>query len=303
MVVAAALVLVVPTTLTITVEGQGGDPRNLKPSSTPKKSGTTNKSATSAKRKPAQSGSNTGAKPADADTNPASKSTSSTPPPFRPQNPNIELVRIPAGSFMMGSPNDAKPVHQVMINYSFYMGRFEVTQTQWELVMGKKTSYFNDCGNCPVEQVSWDDAQSFIQSLNQINDGHTYRLPTEAEWEYACRAGTTGDYAGDLDSMAWYEKNSAGRTHVVGSKQPNAWGLSDMHGNVWEWCEDVFHLNYKGAPTDGSAWLSVDFIIGRAMRGGAWHNNAAVLRSASSRSFSTTYSRESTVGFRVVAVR
>jgi formylglycine-generating enzyme required for sulfatase activity len=191
------------------------------------------------------------AKPAPKRTIPPRKPSGTTrpaPPSFRPTNPQIELVRIPAGSFMMGSNNgkaDEKPVHQVTINYSFYMGKYEVTQAQWQAVMGNNPSNFKDCGgNCPVDQVSWDDAQNFINKLNQSNDGFRYRLPTEAEWEYACRAGTTGDYAGDLDSMAWYEVNSEGKTHPVGHKRPNAWGLYDMHGNQWEFCQDWYDANY-----------------------------------------------------------
>ena len=133
------------------------------------------------------------------------------------------------------------------------MGRYEVTQAQWQAVMGNNPSNFKGCDQCPVETVSWDDAQEFIRKLNAQNDGYKYRLPSEAEWEYACRAGTTGDYAGNLDEMAWYGKNSGGKTHSVGQKQANGLGLYDMHGNVWEWVEDRYHHNYNRAPTDGSA--------------------------------------------------
>src|SRR5438309_6413691 len=149
---------------------------------------------------------------------------------------SLEMMEIPAGSFCMGSNNgeaNEKPVHQVTIEYSFYLGRFEVTQAQWQAVMGNNPSSFKgDFAEpfikLPVETVSWDDAQSFINKLNESNDGFTYRLPTEAEWEYACRGGTTGDYAGNLSEMAWYSENSENRTHTVGQKQPNAWGLFDM---------------------------------------------------------------------------
>lgn len=117
------------------------------------------------------------------------------------------MVKIPAGSFMMGSNNGSdneKPVHRVNINYEFYMGKYEVTQAQWKAVMGNNPSKFSNCGgNCPVEQVSWDDVQKFIRKLNSLQNDYEYRLPTEAEWEYACRAGTTGDNYGDLDSIAW----------------------------------------------------------------------------------------------------
>jgi formylglycine-generating enzyme required for sulfatase activity len=170
-------------------------------------------------------------------------------------------VLVPVGSFMMGSTNglddNEKPVHQVTISQAFYMGKYEVTQGQWQSVMGTNPSAFKDCGgNCPVDNVSWDDVQNFINKLNETNDGFRYRLPTEAEWEYACRAGTTGDYAGNLSEMAWYSENSGRKTHAVGSKRLNDWGLADMHGNVQEWCQDWYHNSYNGAPSDGSAWLS-----------------------------------------------
>jgi formylglycine-generating enzyme required for sulfatase activity len=234
------------------------------------------------------------------------RTTRSTTPPFHPTNPQIELVRIPPGSFMMGSTNgnaDEKPVHQVTINYSFYMGKYEVTQAQWQAVMGDNQSRFYACGgNCPVETVQWDDVQKFIQRLNGMNDGHTYRLPTEAEWEYACRAGTTGDYAGNLSEMAWYSEDPLkGKTHAVGGKQPNSWGLADMHGNVWEWCQDWYHETYYGAPTDGSAWLSGGQQKDRVLRGGSYFNLAADLRSAS-RSRNEPHNRLETIGFQVVAV-
>jgi formylglycine-generating enzyme required for sulfatase activity len=207
---------------------------------------------------------------------------------------------------MMGSnSNDnEKPVHEVTISQPFYMGKYEVTQAQWQAVMGNNPSYFKDCGgNCPVEQVSWDDAQSFINKLNESNDGFRYRLPTEAEWEYACRAGTTGDYAGNLSEMAWYSENSGNKTHAVGGKQPNAWGLADMHGNVFEWCQDWYHETYYGAPTDGSAWLSRGEQKYRVLRGGSWSYLAASYARSAIRGSNTPDIRYTTVGFRVVAVR
>jgi len=236
-----------------------------------------------------------------------------TQPAFRPKNPGIELVRIPPGSFMMGSTSgeaNEKPAHQVTINYSFYMGKYEVTQAQWQSVMGNNPSYFKDCGgNCPVEQVSWDDAQSFINKLNESNDGFRYRLPTEAEWEYACRAGMTGDYLGNLSEMGWYSENSGNedglfgqKTHDVGGKRPNAWGLYDMHGNVSEWCQDWDHETYYGAPSDGSAWLSGGDQKYRVFRGGSWHFSASYARSAV-RAGLTPDHRYYGIGFRVVAVR
>jgi formylglycine-generating enzyme required for sulfatase activity len=204
-----------------------------------------------------------------------------------------------------GEANE-KPVHQVTINYSFYISKYEVTQAQWQAVMGNNPSSFKgDLAEpfikLPVEQVSWDDAQIFINKLNESNDGFNYRLPTEAEWEYACRAGTTGDDTGDLSEMAWFAENSGGRTHGVGQKQPNAWGLFDMHGNVWEWCQDWYHESYNGAPTDGSAWLG-GVQLYRVLRGGSWGNKeTASLRSAS-RSRNTPDNRFYDKGLRIVAV-
>lgn len=216
----------------------------------------------------------------------------------------IELMLIPAGSFIMGSENglaSEKPVHRVTITEGFYMGRYEVTQAQWHGLMGNHPSHFKGCDNCPVENVSWDDVQSFINRLNESNDRFRYRLPTEAEWEYACRAGTTGDYAGNLSEMGWSSENAGSKTHAVGGKQPNAWGLADMHGNVWEWCQDWYHETYHGAPTDGSAWLSGGEQEYRVLRGGSWYFDATYLRSAF-RSGNTTVNRYATLGIRLVAV-
>lgn len=216
----------------------------------------------------------------------------------------IELVLVPAGNFKMGSTNGEgweKPMHEVTINQSFYMGKYEVTQAQWQAVMGSNSSNFKG-DSLPVEDISWNDAIAFIARLNAQKDGYSYRLPTEAEWEYACRAGTTGDYAGDLDAMAWYYKNSDNKTHDVGTKLPNAFGLFDMHGNVWEWCQDWYHDSYNGAPGDGSAWLSGGEQKDRVLRGGSWYAYAGNVRSSSRSWFAPDY-RSLNVGFRVVAVR
>ncbi|MEP6913042.1 MAG: formylglycine-generating enzyme family protein, partial [bacterium] len=207
----------------------------------------------------------------------------------------MDLVYVPPGRFMMGSNNgdsDEKPIHEVDIMKGFYMGRYEVTQSEWQQVMGNSPSKFKG-DNLPVESVSWLDAQEFIQKLNQMNDGYAYRLPTEAEWEYACRAGTTGDYAGNLDSMAWYENNSGNQTHAVGQKQSNGFGLYDMHGNVHEWCEDW--QDYAGAPKSREAQKK------RMLRGGSWDSPASRLRSAG-RIWNPLNARSGTWGFRVVAV-
>jgi formylglycine-generating enzyme required for sulfatase activity len=196
----------------------------------------------------------------------------------------MEFAFVPAGSFQMGSDKGSsseQPVHQVTLARGFYMGRYEVTQAQWQKVMGSNPSSVKECGeNCPVDGVMWNDAQEFIKKLNAANDGYTYRLPSEAEWEYACRAGTTGDYAGDLNSMAWYHDNSNDKPQPVGKKQPNAWGLYDMHGNAEEWAMDYFHDNYNGAPTDGSAWLDGGEQKYRVVRGGSWYVVGNFLRSA-----------------------
>lgn len=168
--------------------------------------------------------------------------------------------------------------------------------------MGNNPSEDKRCGgNCPVERVSWNDAQAFIYKLNEANDGFQYRLPSEAEWEYACRAGTTGDYyAADVSDIGWYGDKS-GKPHTVGGKRPNAFGLYDISGNVWEWCQDWYHSNYEGAPSDGSAWLSESEDRYRVIRGGSWGGNPTDLRSA----FRLRATPESPVfafGLRVVAV-
>lgn len=216
----------------------------------------------------------------------------------------MELAAVPAGSFQMGAANgdaNEQPVHQVTFAHGFYMGRYEVTQAQWQKVMGNNPSNFSSCGeNCPVEQVSWDDAQEFIKKLNAQNDGYQYRLPSEAEWEYACRAGTTGDYAGDPNSMAWYTSNAEYKTHPVGQKQANAWGLYDMHGNVSEWVMDFEYNNYDGAPTDGSA-RTKGVSDNRMERGGSWRLDDKHLRSAQRSDAASDY-RWKDIGFRLVAV-
>jgi formylglycine-generating enzyme required for sulfatase activity len=216
----------------------------------------------------------------------------------------MEFAYVPPGSFQMGSVNGdptEQPVHQVTFAHGFYMGRYEVTQAQWQKVIGSNPSTFGGCGeNCPVEQVSWDDAQEFIKKLNAQNDGYQYGLPSEAEWEYACRAGTTGDYAGDPNAMAWYTSNAEYKTHPVGQKQANAWGLYDMHGNVSELVTDFQANNYDGAPADGSARgkaVSTEHM----QRGGSWRLDDKHLRSAQRSGIPADY-RWKDVGFRLVAV-
>ena len=202
----------------------------------------------------------------------------------------MELALIPAGEFMMGSPEREKdhdssegPQHRVRISQPFYLGKTEVTQAQWTAVMGNNPSNFKGSTDLPVEQVSWDDCQEFCRKLSQ-RVGREIRLPTEAEWEYACRAGTTTAYsfgsdASRLGEYAWYTDNSAVQTHPVGRKRANRWGLYDMHGNVEEWCADWWVDPYPSGsqqvnptgPTSGDT---------RVFRGGNWDNYAFRLRSA-----------------------
>ena len=191
---------------------------------------------------------------------------------------------------------------------SFQLMTTEVTQGMWEEVMGSNPSYFSGNPSNPVECVSWNDSQEFISRLNDLNDGYTYRLPTEAEWEYAARAGTTTRfYWGDdpeetqIGNYAWYTGNTGGypdgSTQPVGTKLPNAWGLYDMSGNVWEWVQDWYHSDYNGAPDDGSAWEYPE-AEGRVARGGGWYYFARYCRSAR-RSGGSPGIRSNNLGFRV----
>jgi formylglycine-generating enzyme required for sulfatase activity len=218
--------------------------------------------------------------------------------------PSFEMIEIPSGSFLMGSDEyrDELPVHPVAVG-SFEMGKYPVTQKQWQVVMGDNPSYFKGAGeDCPVEQVSWDDAQEFIKALNALT-GQEYRLPTEAEWEYACRAGSTGkwcfgDDESELGQYAWHRKNSDNKTHPVGKKKPNAFGLHDLHGNVWEWCQDGWHNSYKGAPVDAREWVGDSDDKYRVLRGGSWINVPQNLRAAY-RFFSDPAVRDESYGFRL----
>ncbi|HDS45976.1 MAG TPA: formylglycine-generating enzyme family protein [Methanomicrobia archaeon] len=223
----------------------------------------------------------------------------------------MEFVLIPAGAFEIGSPmneagrdDDEGSLHRVAFQHAFYMGAYEVTQAQWRAVMGSDpASFFASDDNLPVEMVSWEDVQEFITKLNAKEGTDTYRLPSEAEWEYACRAGTTtryssGDSAVELDEYAWYADNSGTETHPVGEKKPNPWGLYDLHGNVWEWVQDLYHEGYNGAPTDGSAWEGESSSL-RVYRGGSWRTVAAYCRSASRGCASPTIHCDD-IGFRIV---
>lgn len=212
------------------------------------------------------------------------------PKTFISPSTSMEFLLISAGSFSMGSPSDEEgghddenPVHKVTIKNSFYLGKCPVTQRQWVAVMGDNPSSFKG-NDLPVESVSWDDVQDFIKKLNEMEGTDKYRLPSEAEWEYACRAGTTtryffGDDKSKLNEYAWYDENSGSETHPVGQKKPNPRGLYDIHGNVWEWTQDRWHDNYKGAPSDSSAWEKGNN-SDHVSRGGSWHSDALRCRSA-----------------------
>ncbi|CAA7627866.1 Sulfatase modifying factor 1 (fragment) [Candidatus Terasakiella magnetica] len=223
-----------------------------------------------------------------------------------------EMVVIPPGSFMMGSEDEdseVKPVHRVTISRPFAVGKYAVTQAEWEAVMGSNPSYFKGPHN-PIEQVSWNEAQDFVNRLNakvrsvvQVSTGGNgpYRLLTEAEWEYAARAGTTtkwycGDSESCLSSVAVYAFNSNRRTAPVGSKSPNAFGLYDMHGNVWQGVQDCYVDSYAGAPSDGSA-ESASYCI-RVYRGGSWGDPPRRLPSAFRSRYDPDY-RFYTLGFRL----
>jgi formylglycine-generating enzyme required for sulfatase activity len=197
------------------------------------------------------------------------------------------MVLIRGGTFLMGSPesegdrnNDEGPLHSVTVQ-SFFMGKYEVTQAQWHAVMGNNPSFFPGCARCPVEKVSWLDAKEFVRRLNEMQSGYSYRLPSEAEWEYASRAGTTTPFAFGSSLSPSQAAFRLEKPVSVGGYQPNNWGLYDMHGNVTEWCEDWYHGDYNAAPTDGIAWLSGGEQKQRVVRGGNWGNSSVrFLRSA-----------------------
>ncbi|MBE2207851.1 MAG: SUMF1/EgtB/PvdO family nonheme iron enzyme [Saprospiraceae bacterium] len=230
-----------------------------------------------------------------------------------------DMVFVPGGTFTMGwvkerdgeGYNSEKPAHEVTVK-DFYIGKYPVTQSQWRTVMGSDPPELNNkgCDQCPVERVSWDDIQEFLKKLNEMT-GKQYRLPTEAEWEYAARGGKQSKgylYSGsnNLDEVAWYDKNyKAGNTfgeqkttRPVGGKKPNELGLYDMSGNVWEWCEDDWHSNYNGAPVDGSAWVDSSRASNRVYRGGGWNNTAGYCRAADRRHYTPTL-RSNNLGFRL----
>ncbi len=231
-------------------------------------------------------------------------------PPEIENSIGMKLKLIPAGEFLMGSPDgdsdahrDEKPQHLVRITKPFYLGVTEVTQQQYERVMGQNPSWFKGDPQRPVEMVSWEDAVAFCGKLSQ-KEGRTYRLPTEAEWECACRAGSTtkwsfGDDPAGLKDQAWFNENSNGTTHPVAQKKPNAFGLYDMHGNVWELCADWYADKYYAEST-------VDDPLGatagscRVFRGGSWSYGARGCRSASRYTDTPAYWSYN-LGFRVAS--
>ena len=239
----------------------------------------------------------------------------------------MAMVWCPPGKFLMGSPvsePDRQPIeanetqHEVTLTQGFWIGKTEVTQAQWSAVMGTSPSWFPrkeivrwkvwkwqipvwrkdflaSRWQLPVEQVSWDDCQEFCRKV-----GGGLRLPTEAEWEYACRAGASGPFAGTgvLKEMGWYGDNSGGKTHQVGSKKPNAWGLCDMHGGVWEWCQDWYGGDYPvDAATDPTGSAAGDF---RAIRGGSWWSFPSRLCRSAYRLGHVPGCRSEDLGFRIV---
>ena len=218
----------------------------------------------------------------------------------------IDFRWVPPGTFMMGSPEDEDarernegPRHEVELTEGFWMGACEVTQAQYQAVMGENPSHRQDPGrDLPVDGVSWEDAQACLARLNALNAAMDYRLPTEAEWEYACRSGTAGSRPGELDETAWYAADNAIAPHPVGLKQPNAWGLCDMLGNVWEWCQDDygFYAPARAANPVGPASGSP-----RVLRGGSFATFSTHCRSAARDAFDPA-GRSNDYGFRIVAV-
>ncbi|MEM6699370.1 MAG: SUMF1/EgtB/PvdO family nonheme iron enzyme [Bacteroidota bacterium] len=218
------------------------------------------------------------------------------------------MVSIPSGTFTMGCTSeqgndcddDEKPTRQVSIS-GFKMGKYEVTQEEWRAVMGSDPPdlRFKGCDRCPVESVSWNDAQDFIKKLNQMT-GQRYRLPSEAEWEYAARGGQSYKYAGsnDINEVAWYSGNSNDKTHELGGKKKNGYGLYDMSGNVYEWCQDSWHSSYEGGPSTGKAWESSSG-SSRVHRGGSWSSSAGSCR-VSNRGSDSPDDRGYDLGFRLV---
>src|SRR5262245_21011634 len=235
----------------------------------------------------------------------------------------MEFVKIPTGEFMMGCSTgdttckaEENPQHKVRITKAFEMGRYEVTQAQWKSVMGSANDSVFVGDSHPVENVTRAEAIELANRLNMRNDGYRYRLPTEAEWEYAARAGTTGTAYGALEEIAWFGKNSNDESHPVGGKKPNAWGLYDMLGNVREWTADTFAPNfYATSPADDPTGPQANYgergqpgyaggagVALPVIRGGAWPNPEEALRVSERYHYFGPTLRVSDVGFRLVRV-
>jgi formylglycine-generating enzyme required for sulfatase activity len=222
----------------------------------------------------------------------------------------MEFILIPAGEFMMGAVrqdkeagNDEKPQHKVRITKPFYIGKYPVTQGDWEKLMGNNPSRFK-AKRAPVESVSWNDCQEFIRKINQ---NKTYRLPTEAEWEYSARGGSTGSsiytYGNDpnkLGEYAWYSENSGDTTHPVGQKKPNSFGLYDIIGNIFEWCGDLYDKDYYKNSSSADP-KGADKGENRVLRGGSWGNDASNSRLSGRNSYNPDY-RFNFIGFRLVLI-
>jgi formylglycine-generating enzyme required for sulfatase activity len=247
------------------------------------------------------------------------RTLAAAPPAAPPTVPAPVMVRLQGGTFTMGSPtseanrNSDETQHRVTVS-SFYIGKYEVTQREYQALMGKNPSSFKG-DNLPVENVTWYDAVNYCNALSRkenLTPAYTvsgtnvtwnrsangYRLPTEAEWECACRAGTTTPYSSgsSVDSAGWYSSNSRSTTHPVGTKQANAWGLYDMHGNVWEWCWDWYGTYPSGSQTDP---MGASSGASRVERGGGWYSNGQYLRSAYRR-YGTPSNGYDYLGFRLL---
>ncbi len=219
----------------------------------------------------------------------------------------MQFAVIPPGTFLMGAPYSEqgstlheRPVHAVSLDYSFQISTTEITQDQWMAVMPDNPSHFQG-GERPVDNVSWLDCHAFLDSLNMLDQTWTYRLPSEAEWEYSCRSGSTISFYWGIDmngDYCWYYTNSQGESHPVGQKLPNLWGLLDMSGNLLEWCEDSWHDTYDGAPSDGSPWLNGSSPH-RVIRGGCWNFAPDFCRSAFRFRYDKWF-KSDYLGFRVV---
>jgi formylglycine-generating enzyme required for sulfatase activity len=226
-------------------------------------------------------------------------------PILKAKDKHMEFVSIPAGTFMMGcSPGDLectaqeKPAHRVSITRPFEIGKYLVTQAEYEALTSVNPSHFQG-PNLPVENVSWDDVQKFFEALDGKKDGYHYRLSTEAEWEYAARGGDDSSRYGSLDVIAWFRDNSGGTTHPVGEKKPNRFGLYDTLGNVWEWVQDWYEITYYGhsPEADPTGPAKGEF---RVLRGGSWRGVVRGLARVSARYILKPNVRSNVAGFRCV---